>query len=945
MKRVPIKRARKTARSVNNAGLGGGGFRGSSQGSFGYFGSKVVVKNKFIKNNSKQLANHIKYIEHRQQGEKAELFDKENDNVHRYSYDDKVNPHLYPIHHKIMISPEDRLTPDQLKELAREVMLKLENYKQQEIVWIAAIHDKEEHTKYPHLHIVASGKDSVLKIKKKELSFIRKEASRYVTREIGLERAINEKVKAEFKKETAVLDVSTLDKNKADELAKIHNNEKIKEMAGHITITPLDKFNDKKLQKIGSELFISKNKNSYMWIKNGTINILMKDKKLFKSELLALKSEVIAGIKEAKRSLFSGFKDNKTITLKDEKLEQEIIKYNRFKEERRELLSQKYTEPDKILRNKVALESNFNQIKAQLKVIKDRYNSLHGMTDKALHQLIKSSKEVRLSEEIINNIAKREKEYALRNLEYGSYEKHYKSNIIMKTYFYIKEGSVEKGLQKTIDMHKNITGEGEEKFLLGAPLSSDITKKLASIDVESTARNVLKMRTDNLFAGIRSGVLGLAGTQEFTDNSPKEKKEILFETIKGFLEEKNIDLDPVIIRELVKENSSIVSIKEMKGKKFLLEEKQQKGYYLTLNEAVSAFRKAEKIEKSIESADTKKRINFSIDRNEKPNINTIEEVDKGKEAAQRIEKTAKKYVENIYFSIKVSVNESAGDKTLTPIVGKYAAKISTNIEHNVNNAVDKIKNVFQGRTIEVHSQKDGKDKYNITVHSSFKLKAKEIEDMKSNMRDIFFENEKHKRFRDEKIEAMRDFMNAVLDKNTGNLHRQIDPETMRSVDPAMDKTPPIIPNRPSEGIEKELKGDAGRNLNNLDKKIISLYKDDPIRILEHLNDKKNITKNELSEYINGVNFLKNKEKINAEAMVIVKNAIQEMKSEGLIKEKIEEHQTKRLQELGIETTNLSVENFKKTTSNVQDMALENEYNINPIPSKEHQGQKNIGLER
>lgn len=863
----------------------------SSGGSFGQFSSKVIVKNNFIKNNIQRVSNHIKYIEYRQQGEKAELIDRDKDQVHRYSYQDNINKNIPQVHHKIVISPEDRLSRDQLKELSREIMLKLENHKNQDIMWIAAIHDNEKHTKYPHLHIIASGKDSVLRLERKDLDFMRKETSRYVSLETSIDKTINDKIKELYEKEIAIIDIKTLDKNKVNEIYLKTNNKEIKNMNVHIVIKTAVVFNDKKLNKIGSELFLTKGKNNYMWVENSEINILRKDK-IDQIELLALKSEVVFKISETKKSLFSGFKNSKVITIKDEILKQEIIKYNKFEAERKELLSISHTEPDKKILHETAIKSKLIQINEQLNKIKDRYNTLTGVTDDRVNQLIISGKDVEFNKQLEIDISKREKELAMRDMEYSIYEKSYKNELLIRTYYITKGKKLDKAVKEIVDMYKNITGDGKEKNSFTAPLASDISKKLASIDIEKTFRTVLKMKHENNFIKIRSMVLDISETEKFQKGSFQDRKNILSESIKQYLKENKIELAPALTRQIVNENTVIVTLKEIKGDKFL-QEKVTGGYYLTLNEAISTSTRANKIK----------------DKDDHDSLNKVKE-------------TANRYVENTYFSIKVSSKEISGSNKKT----KYLVQIVTKVEHNTGKVVDKIKEGLGENGVKVESNIDNRTHNKvIKITTENKMKLDDIKKIKINMREIFDENNKNRLFKLEKISAMNYLFDAIVDNKRGS-------------------TPPIIEKVGADGIKRGSIEDNER-LNKLNAQIKKYHEEDPIRIVEHIKNKKLDAQKEITEYINGVKFLHQRDNLNAETAIITEKSINNFENEDRIKEKINENYQNKLKELGIENTNISRENLNKNVSEVKEKIQNREYKIPIEPSKDRQQKIEKGLER
>ena len=134
-------------------------------------GAKVMLKAKWASNN---LANHVHYIQHREKNtEKRELI-TENGTVSEKDFIREVNK-SGKRYFKFIISPEEKLTRDELKSVVESSMKELEK-RYGKLTYAFVMHENTEHF---HAHIVCAGRSkrrSLVRITKKTL-FDMKEAA------------------------------------------------------------------------------------------------------------------------------------------------------------------------------------------------------------------------------------------------------------------------------------------------------------------------------------------------------------------------------------------------------------------------------------------------------------------------------------------------------------------------------------------------------------------------------------------------------------------------------------------------------------------------------------------------------------------------------------------------------------------------------------------------
>jgi type IV secretory pathway VirD2 relaxase len=112
--------------------------------------AKVVIKAGFATNN---LANHVHYIQHREKNtEKRELM-TENGTIPEKDFIRQVN-RAGKKYYKFIISPEDRLSRDELKSVVNEAMKELEK-RYGKLTYAFVIH---ENTSHFHAHVVCAGR-------------------------------------------------------------------------------------------------------------------------------------------------------------------------------------------------------------------------------------------------------------------------------------------------------------------------------------------------------------------------------------------------------------------------------------------------------------------------------------------------------------------------------------------------------------------------------------------------------------------------------------------------------------------------------------------------------------------------------------------------------------------------------------------------------------------
>ncbi len=127
-------------------------------------GAKVVLKARFASNN---LANHVHYIQHREKNtEKRELM-TENGTINEKDFIKEVNK-AGKKYYKFIISPEDKLTREELKRVVKESMKELEK-RYGKLIYAFVIH---ENTSHFHAHVVCAGRSkrrSPIRVTKKTL--------------------------------------------------------------------------------------------------------------------------------------------------------------------------------------------------------------------------------------------------------------------------------------------------------------------------------------------------------------------------------------------------------------------------------------------------------------------------------------------------------------------------------------------------------------------------------------------------------------------------------------------------------------------------------------------------------------------------------------------------------------------------------------------------------
>jgi hypothetical protein len=166
-------------------------------------GAKVVLKARFASNN---LANHVHYIQHREKNtEKRELM-TENGTINEKDFIRQVNK-AGKKYYKFIISPEDKLSRDELKSVVKESMKELEK-RYGKLTYAFVIH---ENTTHFHAHVVCAGRSkrrSPIRVTKKTL-YDMKEAAINKVFEIKQEKALSlgesfqkiaESLKSGFKK-------------------------------------------------------------------------------------------------------------------------------------------------------------------------------------------------------------------------------------------------------------------------------------------------------------------------------------------------------------------------------------------------------------------------------------------------------------------------------------------------------------------------------------------------------------------------------------------------------------------------------------------------------------------------------------------------------------------------------------------------------------------------
>ena len=166
-------------------------------------GAKVMLKAKWASNN---LANHVHYIQHREKNtEKRELLTKDG-TVGEKEFIKEVNK-SGKRYFKFIISPEDRLSREELKSVVESSMAELEK-RYGKLTYAYVIHENTEHF---HAHIVCAGRSkrrSPIRITKKTL-FDMKESA--INRVFEIKRDKELDLGASFKK--TLMDLSAGLKN------------------------------------------------------------------------------------------------------------------------------------------------------------------------------------------------------------------------------------------------------------------------------------------------------------------------------------------------------------------------------------------------------------------------------------------------------------------------------------------------------------------------------------------------------------------------------------------------------------------------------------------------------------------------------------------------------------------------------------------------------------
>ncbi len=148
-------------------------------------GAKVMLKAKWASSN---LANHVHYIQHREKNtEKRELLTKDG-TVDEKEFIKEVNK-SGKRYFKFIISPEERLTRDELKSVVESSIAELEK-RYGKLTYAYVMHENTEHF---HAHIVCAGRSkrrSPIRITKKTL-FDMKEAAINKVFEIKRDRELD----------------------------------------------------------------------------------------------------------------------------------------------------------------------------------------------------------------------------------------------------------------------------------------------------------------------------------------------------------------------------------------------------------------------------------------------------------------------------------------------------------------------------------------------------------------------------------------------------------------------------------------------------------------------------------------------------------------------------------------------------------------------------------
>lgn len=124
----------------------------------------AIVKNNYVKRNGRERANAkatIRYIQHRtgKDGERMHrtLFGNDGIMERQLAYRMIDEAEGGSVFYRFIISPDAKTEDTQrdlrLREITEKTMLKLEEQCNQQVQWVASIH--EDHSSYRHAHIVA----------------------------------------------------------------------------------------------------------------------------------------------------------------------------------------------------------------------------------------------------------------------------------------------------------------------------------------------------------------------------------------------------------------------------------------------------------------------------------------------------------------------------------------------------------------------------------------------------------------------------------------------------------------------------------------------------------------------------------------------------------------------------------------------------------------------
>ena len=160
---------------------------------------RVIVKNFYRKQNARECVDYItRYNE--------KLYDRNGEEMDHAEEKDFVNKTRdYDYHHHIIISPEEKLSTEELKEYTNNYVdaWLLESNRQYTTDYCYSIHDTIKH---PHAHVVLSGDPHELKINREEAGQMHELAREYYLepeKNISLEQGL---IKEEEKTKTLELE-------------------------------------------------------------------------------------------------------------------------------------------------------------------------------------------------------------------------------------------------------------------------------------------------------------------------------------------------------------------------------------------------------------------------------------------------------------------------------------------------------------------------------------------------------------------------------------------------------------------------------------------------------------------------------------------------------------------------------------------------------------------